>query len=202
VGPERRRSPQQIADWLPEAFPDDPEMRVSHETIHMSLFVQGRGALRQELFRCLRQGRAMRRPQGHRQATGQGKIRDVVMISERPAEIVRPGLPVPRPRTAGGTCRESAEISPGPDTTPSPSTAPAGKHGQQLRFHRHRPLRHAQWATWRQLECQRCPARDLSAISRYCTGVPGNADPTRTPMVCCASTSPRAPSSRAIPRHI
>ena len=47
---EKRWSPQQIADWLPRAFPDDPEMRVSHETIYMSLFVQGRGALRQELF--------------------------------------------------------------------------------------------------------------------------------------------------------
>src|SRR5439155_22175271 len=56
-----RWSPQQIADWLATEFADDPEMRVSQETIHMSLFVQGRGALRQELFRCLRQGRATRR---------------------------------------------------------------------------------------------------------------------------------------------
>jgi IS30 family transposase len=90
---EKRWSPQQIADWLPEAFPHDPEMRVSHETIYMSLFVQGRGALRQELFRCLRQGRAMRRPQGKRQATGQGKIRDMVMISERPAEVEDRAVP-------------------------------------------------------------------------------------------------------------
>jgi len=90
---EKRWSPQQIADWLPEAFPHDPEMRVSHETIYMSLFVQGRGALRQELFRCLRQGRATRRPQGKRQATGQGKIRDMVMISERPAEIEDRAVP-------------------------------------------------------------------------------------------------------------
>ena len=90
---EKRWSPQQIADWLPEAFPHDPEMRVSHETIYMSLFVQGRGALRQELFRCLRQGRATRRPQGHRQATGQGKIRDMVMISERPAEVEDRAVP-------------------------------------------------------------------------------------------------------------
>ncbi|HLI57968.1 MAG TPA: IS30 family transposase [Actinomycetota bacterium] len=84
---EKRWSPQQIADWLPEAFPHNAEMRVSHETIYMSLFVQGKGALRQELFRCLRQGRAVRCPQGHGQATGQGKIRDMVMTSERPAEI-------------------------------------------------------------------------------------------------------------------
>jgi len=88
-----RWSPQQIADWLPDAFPHDREMRVSHETIYMSLFVQGRGALRQELFRCLRQGRAQRRPQGKRQATGQGKIRDMVMISERPAEVEDRAVP-------------------------------------------------------------------------------------------------------------
>ena len=83
---EKRWSPEQIADWLPEAFPDDPEMRVSHETIYMSLFVQGRGALRHELHRCLRQGQAIRRPQGKRLPTGKGIINDMVMISERPAE--------------------------------------------------------------------------------------------------------------------
>ena len=86
-------SPEEISAWLARAYPDDPEMRVSHETIYMSLFVQGRGALRQELFRCLRQGRAQRRPQGKRQATGQGKIRDMVMISERPAEVEDRAVP-------------------------------------------------------------------------------------------------------------
>src|SRR5438270_2541180 len=89
----KRWSPQQIADWLPTAFPDDAEMRVSHETIYMSLFVQGRGALRKELYRCLRQGRATRRPQGPRQATGQGRIVDMVMISERPAEVADRAVP-------------------------------------------------------------------------------------------------------------
>jgi transposase, IS30 family len=83
---EKRWSPQQIADWLPRAFPDDREMRVSHETVYTSLFVQGRGALRHELAHCLRQGRAMRRPQGPRQPDGRGQIKDMVMISERPAE--------------------------------------------------------------------------------------------------------------------
>jgi transposase, IS30 family len=48
---ELRWSPQQIAAWLAVAFPDDPEMRVSHETIYLSLFVDARGALRKELFR-------------------------------------------------------------------------------------------------------------------------------------------------------
>ena len=53
---ELRWSPQQISGWLVEEFPDDPEMRVSHETIYLSLFVQSRGALRKELTRYLRPG--------------------------------------------------------------------------------------------------------------------------------------------------
>jgi IS30 family transposase len=83
---ELRWSPQQIAAWLALAYPDDPEMRVSHETIYLSLFVQARGALRRELFRCLRTGRARRRPQGLTVNNGQGKIRGMVNIAERPAE--------------------------------------------------------------------------------------------------------------------
>ncbi len=51
-------SPTQISSWLVDAYPGDEEMRVSHETIYQSLFVQGRGALRKELWRCLRTGRA------------------------------------------------------------------------------------------------------------------------------------------------
>ena len=57
-------SPRQISRWLCDAYPLDEEMRVSHETIYQSLFIQGKGALRKELWRCLRTGRATRRPQG------------------------------------------------------------------------------------------------------------------------------------------
>jgi IS30 family transposase len=59
-------------------------MRVSHETIYQALYVQGRGELRRELARCLRTGRAKRRPRGHGENTGQ--IKGMVMISDRPAE--------------------------------------------------------------------------------------------------------------------
>jgi IS30 family transposase len=83
---ELRWSPQQISGWLVEAFPDDPEMRVSHETIYLSLFVQARGALRKELTRYLRRGHATRRPLGHSVINGQGRLRGMVHISERPAE--------------------------------------------------------------------------------------------------------------------
>ena len=78
-------SPEQIAARLPEAFPDDESMRISHEAIYQALYVQGRGALRRELTACLRTGRALRRPR--RRADGRReRIKDKVLISERPAE--------------------------------------------------------------------------------------------------------------------
>jgi transposase, IS30 family len=83
---ELRWSPQQISGWLVEQFPDDPEMRVSRETIYLSLFVQSRGALRKELTRYLRSGHTTRRPQGHSVMNGQGQLRGTLNISERPAE--------------------------------------------------------------------------------------------------------------------
>jgi IS30 family transposase len=87
-------SPEQIASWLAETYPDHPEMQVSHETIYQSLFVQGRGALRKELHTCLRTGRAMRRAKAYTKGgVGQGQIRNMVMISERPAEVKDRAVP-------------------------------------------------------------------------------------------------------------
>ena len=82
---ELRWSPEQIAGWLKAGYPDDPEMRVSHETIYLSLFIQSRGALRKELARYLRSGRARRRPRGLSVMNGQGQLRGTVHISQRPA---------------------------------------------------------------------------------------------------------------------
>ena len=79
-------SPQQISGWLRVEFADRAEMRVSHETIYMSLFVQARGALRRELAHELRRGRVNRYPRSYSRMNGQGRIRDVVHISQRPAE--------------------------------------------------------------------------------------------------------------------
>ena len=84
-------SPQEISKRLRLEYPDDPMMRVSHEAIYHSLYVQGRGELRRELTRCLRTGRAERRPQGHDE--NRGKIPDMVMISERPAEVADRAVP-------------------------------------------------------------------------------------------------------------
>jgi transposase, IS30 family len=84
-------SPQQIAGRLREEFGNDDAMTVSHETIYKSVYVQGRGELRRELARCLRSGRARRRPRGRMER--RGTIANMVMISERPADIEDRAVP-------------------------------------------------------------------------------------------------------------
>jgi IS30 family transposase len=88
----KKLSPEQISRQLRKQFPDDAEMRVSHETIYQSIYVQGRGALRRELAVCLRTGRALRRP--HRKSQERrGRIPNMINISERPAEIEDRAVP-------------------------------------------------------------------------------------------------------------
>ena len=86
-------SPREIAQRLVMDFPDDPSMRISHETIYQSLFVQGRGELRRELTRCLRSGRTKRRALGSAKHQHRGVVHDMVMISDRPAEIEDRAVP-------------------------------------------------------------------------------------------------------------
>jgi IS30 family transposase len=89
---EQRHSPEQIAGRLREDFPDDPEMWVSHETIYQALYVQPRGELARLVKTALRTGRTQRKPQG-RKDTGRGKLKDMVNISERPAEAEDRAIP-------------------------------------------------------------------------------------------------------------
>ena len=87
-------SPQQIAGWLKIEFPDDETMRVSHETIYLTLFIQARGALKRELVAHLRHTRSLRRPRTASRANrGQGQIVDAVSIRERPAEAADRAIP-------------------------------------------------------------------------------------------------------------
>jgi len=88
-----RWSPQQIAARLIREYPDDPSMRVSHETIYKTLFVQARGALRKELTRCLRSGRTQRRPRLRTEQAKRGRIQNMVMLSERPPEVEDRAVP-------------------------------------------------------------------------------------------------------------
>ena len=89
---EQHFSPQQISRRLVVDFPDDEQMRISHEPIYQALYVQGRGALRAELHTSLRSGRAQRLPRA-RVGTRRVRIKDMVNISERPAEVEDRAVP-------------------------------------------------------------------------------------------------------------
>ena len=92
AGLTKHWSPEQIARRLVSDFPDDEQMRVSTEAIYQSLYVQGRGGLRRELTACLRTGRALRRPRRTPRVRG-SRIKDMVLISERPAEVADRAVP-------------------------------------------------------------------------------------------------------------
>jgi len=79
-------SPEQIAHRLRIDFPDDPSMRISHEAIYQSLYIQGRGALKRELVSYLRTGRALRTPRARAQAKAWAHVSEEVMISNRPPQ--------------------------------------------------------------------------------------------------------------------
>jgi len=87
-------SPEQISGWLKTEYPDDESMRVSHETIYRSLFIQARGVLKKELLEHLRSKRRMRRSR-HATVSGQsrGQIVDAISIRERPAEVEDRAVP-------------------------------------------------------------------------------------------------------------
>jgi IS30 family transposase len=98
-GPRQHRrwsrawSPEQIAHRLPLDFPDDSAMRVSHEAIYQSLYIQGRGALRRELTACLRTGRALRVPRERTRGRGKSFVTPEILISERPAAVDDRAIP-------------------------------------------------------------------------------------------------------------
>jgi IS30 family transposase len=86
-------SPEQISARLQLDFPDDESMRISHEAIYQSLYVQGRGALRRELTACLRTGSALRVPWARTRGRGKQFVSEEVLISERPAEVEDRAVP-------------------------------------------------------------------------------------------------------------
>lgn len=87
-----RFSPEQVAGRLKVEHPENPEMQVSHETIYQALYVQGRGSLRLEVAAALRSGRVSRRPQRPEGPRPQ-RFQEMVMISDRPAEVEDRAVP-------------------------------------------------------------------------------------------------------------
>src|SRR5579872_4651982 len=86
-------SPEQIARRLPIDFPDDETMRISHEAIYQSLFIQGRGALGRELTACLRTGRTLRVPRERSARRGKSFVTSEILISERPSVVEDRAIP-------------------------------------------------------------------------------------------------------------
>ena len=85
-------SPEQISGWLKIEFPEDESLRVSHETIYRSIFIQTRGLFRDEIRKHLRTKRKFRHSKNHKAGT-RGRIVDGVSISERPAEVEDRAVP-------------------------------------------------------------------------------------------------------------
>ena len=87
-------SPKQISGWLKTQYPGDESLRVSHETIYRSLFIQARGVLKKELLGHLRTKRRMRRSQHSRIfKDSRGQIPNAISIRERPAEVADRAVP-------------------------------------------------------------------------------------------------------------
>lgn len=86
-------SPAQIGRRLAVDFPEDPNMRISHEAVYQALYIQGRGGLRRELTACLRTGRVLRVPQAGTRRRGKHFITPDVMLSQRPAEVADRAVP-------------------------------------------------------------------------------------------------------------
>jgi IS30 family transposase len=86
-------SPEQISRRLVIDFPDEADMRISHEAIYQSLYIEGRGTLKRELVACLRTGRALRKPRERSRNKPQGHVTADVVLSERPAEAADRAVP-------------------------------------------------------------------------------------------------------------
>ena len=100
-------SPEQIAGWLKNQYPNDESLRVSHETIYRSLFIQARGALKKELLDHLRSKRRMRRSR-HSSEHGQsrGQIVDAISIRRKACGSGRPSDSWPLGRRSAGRWKE------------------------------------------------------------------------------------------------
>lgn len=218
-------SPEQIANRLEVDFGDDESMRISHEAIYQALYVERRGALKRELVACLRTGRALRVPRARNRQQAWGHVTNDVLISQRPAEAEDRAVPghwegdliIGLQRSAIGTLVERTTRftmlihlprEEGYGTIPRTKNGPAlaGCCAITMKNRLAETMTTLPEQLRRSLTWDR--GKELSAHAQFKveTGIPvffailtapGNAGATRTPTACCASTSPRAPTSLA-----
>ena len=197
----RRSSPQQISARLKLDHPDNEGMRISHETIYRSLYVQSRGELRRQLTASLRTGRSTRRSRERIDGRG-GGIADMILIAERPPKAEERascsrtlgGRPLDRSRKQIGD--RDAGRAPDPLCTPRPARPRPEDHQCHRRAQRtyHRAARPSSEVTdlgpgpgarsAQALHERHGHARSTSAIH----ALPGSVDRTRTPTGYCVST--------------
>ena len=199
-------------------------MRISHEAIYQALYVQGRGALRRELTACLRTGRALRVPRARTRGRGKKFVTPEILISERPAEAEDRAVPghwegdliLGLDSSAIGTLVErTTRFTMLLHLPPHgrPRRRARVKNGPALAGHGAEAVRDAIAAAISDAARAAAPLADLGpgrgdgparpAAHRHrprrstsaTRTAPGSAAPTRTPTACCASTSPRAPTS-------
>ncbi len=206
-----RFSPQQISARLKLDHPDDPEMRIAAETIYQSLYVQSRGRFRKDLTRYLRTGRSTRKPR--REPTGQGRIPEMVSISERPAEAEDRAVPGhwegdlivgKANRSFIGTLVERQTrfvilTRLGKDATTETVTARIAEQIVAL-ARAPAPLAYLGPGARDGPPPASSPSPPESRSTSVIPTPPGNAAATRTPTACFASTSRREPTSQSTTR--
>ncbi len=217
-------SPEQISGWLKLTYPDDESLRVSHETIYKSLFIQTRGLFRKELRNHLRTKRKFRHAKKHKPATGQ-QIVAGVSIRERPACIEDQAIPghwegdlicgsqnsyiatvverksrftilvkVEGKKTEGVVSAFSRQMEKLPVLLKQSLTWDRGTE----------MAAHQKFSVATNMDVYFCdPSSPLSAdcCAIACRAMHGNAAPMRIPMACCDSISPRAAHSQPTPRR-
>lgn len=206
-------SPEQISGWLKRRYPHNESMRVSHETIYRSLFIQARGVLKKELVQHLRSRQSIRRSV-HARAGGKshGQIVDAVSIRERPAEIEDRAIPGhwEGDLLAGSSNSHIATLVERHSRfvllVKVPSKDTATVVDALSRQVRKLPASLRRSLTWdRGLEMAR---HKNFTVRRRCKSTSvirralGNAVPTKTPTACCDSIFPRGPTCPAILRPI
>ena len=205
-------------------FPDDESMRVSHESIYQSLYVQGRGALRRELTACLRTGRALRVPRTGTSKGNRSFVTDELLISERPAEVDDRAVPghwegdliLGTDRSAIGTLVErssrftmllhlppieghnSPRVKAGPPITGAGAGAVRNAIADTITTLPEQLRRSLTWDQGLEM-AQHVQLRLDSGLEIYFCDPrsPWQRATTRTPTGCCASISPEAPTSPA-----